>query len=234
MKKTLLPCSIFTLFKRSTTRKATDKQLIALLSITFMSCSQAASLTVTMTDQKGQPVSNAVVKAVSVNNSLSVVKQPGVIDQINKEYVPTVVVVNKGSSVSFPNKDNIKHHVYSFSKARQFELPLYEGTPAKPVGFDNAGVVVLGCNIHDWMRGYIYVTDSQYTLLSDESGSVTFDDLPIDQYQLSLWHPQLKSEFESQQITVSEQNRQTLDFQLNLKPLLKIRRTTNTKRRRYN
>ena len=83
-----------------------------------------------------------------------------VVDQIDKEFVPYVKPVRTGSFVQFPNKDHIRHHVYSFSAPSKFELPLYMGTPAQPVLFDKPGVVKLGCNIHDWMIGYVYVTDS--------------------------------------------------------------------------
>ena len=81
--------------------------------------------------------------------------------------------MRSGTSVAFPNSDNIRHHVYSFSLAKRFELRLYQGTQSAPVVFDSPGVVVLGCNIHDWMVGYIYVTDDSRFAVSDEHGRVT-------------------------------------------------------------
>ncbi len=88
---------------------------------------------------------------------------------------PTSSRCGSASYVQFPNKDNIRHHVYSFSAARKFELPLYSGTPAQPVLFDKVGVVKLGCNIHDWMIGYIYVTETPYFGKSNAEGRVDMD-----------------------------------------------------------
>jgi hypothetical protein len=93
--------------------------------------------------------------------------------------------------VSFPNRDDIRHQVYSFSPAKRFELRLYKGTPSEPVLFDKPGLVVLGCNIHDWMVGYIYVTDDPWFAVSDATGTLHLDALPAGRYQVTLWHPQM-------------------------------------------
>ena len=82
--------------------------------------------------------------------------------QQGKQFLPDVLVVPVGTSVHFPNRDSVRHHVYSFSPAKKFELKLYTGTPANPVVFDRAGVVTLGCNIHDRMVGWIVVVDTPY------------------------------------------------------------------------
>ena len=70
--------------------------------------------------------------------------------------------VGVGTRVEFPNNDSVSHQVYSFSPAKRFQLPLYKGEIHPPVTFDQPGLVVLGCNIHDSMVGYIYVTDAPY------------------------------------------------------------------------
>jgi len=93
--------------------------------------------------------------------------------------------------VDFPNHDSIRHHVYSFSPAKRFELPLYIGQPAAPVQFDTPGVVVLGCNIHDWMIAYVYVADSPYYTRSGEDGMASLGPLPAGRYQVRVWHPRL-------------------------------------------
>ena len=196
--------------------------------------SLAADLQITIKDQNNEPVTNVVVKLVAMNHKVKLVPDEQIIDQIDKEYVPQVVVVIKGGNVSFPNKDNIKHHVYSFSQAKQFELPLYEGTPANPVSFEKEGVVVLGCNIHDWMRGYIYVSDSPYVLIGDEQGQVKFSNLPQDSYLVSIWHPQIKSSFETVKISLTQEQSIKEGYQIELKPLVKIRRPKARRSRRYN
>ena len=125
----------------------------------------AGSVDVTVTEQGGKPAEDAVVylipTAAGVPTTLPAATT-GVMDQQDKEFVPHVLPIFTGTAVNFPNRDNIKHHVYSFSSPKKFELPLYSGTPAAPVLFDKPGVVVLGCNIHDWMVGYIYVVTTPY------------------------------------------------------------------------
>lgn len=112
----------------------------------------------------------------------------GVVDQVNKEFVSTVIAVVENSVVSFPNSDDIHHHVYSFSDTKRFELPLYTGNTAEPVLFDKAGVATIGCNIHDWMVGYIYVGQTHLMAVTDEQGTGLMSDLPEGGYTLSLWH----------------------------------------------
>ena len=93
--------------------------------------------------------------------------------------------------MTFPNKDNIRHHVYSFSPARPFELKLYSGRPANPVVFDHAGLVTLGCNIHDVMLGYVLVVDTPYHAVSQADGLAVLHDIPAGDWQLHAWLPGL-------------------------------------------
>jgi hypothetical protein len=101
-----------------------------------------------------------------------------------------VLVVTRGSRVRFPNSDRIRHQVYSFSPAKRFELPLYTGTPPEPVVFENAGIVTLGCNIHDWMKGYIVVLDTPHFASSDAQGRARLS-APPGRYLLTAWHERL-------------------------------------------
>lgn len=110
-----------------------------------------------------------------------------VMDQRDSTFLPGVLAVQAGTTVSFPNSDTVRHQVYSFSPAKPFELPLYEGTPLAPVLFDRPGVVVVGCNIHDWMIGYIVVLDTPYFAKTDASGRLRIE-LPAGRYRLQAWH----------------------------------------------
>ncbi len=146
----------------------------------------AGSLTVKLTGQ-GLPLKNAVV-------SLSPAKSPRAkrlpqreMDQRELNFEPHVLAVQVGSEVRFPNSDNTRHQVYSFSPAKAFELPLYSGTKAKPILLETPGVVELGCNIHDWMLGYIVVLDTPYFAVTDASGQVTLQ-APEGTYRLDVWH----------------------------------------------
>jgi plastocyanin len=149
---------------------------------------QAAELTVQVLDQTGNPLSNAVVYLESSVKSSEKSPSEASIDQKNKQFSPFVSVVQVGTSVNFPNRDSVRHHVYSFSPAKTFELKLYSGIPAKPVLFDKPGTAILGCNIHDNMLAYIHIVDTPYFGKSDVNGMVKLTDLPTGQHTLKAWH----------------------------------------------
>jgi plastocyanin len=113
-----------------------------------------------------------------------------VMAQENKVFVPQVLVVTRGTAVSFPNNDSVRHHVYSFSSAKKFDLKLYSGIPANPVVFDRPGIAVLGCNIHDYMVAWVLVVDTPYFATTPASGQVTID-VPPGKYTLRAWHPRM-------------------------------------------
>lgn len=115
---------------------------------------------------------------------------PGVMDQQNRQFQPHILVVQRGAEVSFPNSDSIKHHVFSFSPAKTFEIRLYRGETTEPLVFEKTGAVELGCNVHDWMLGYIYVVDSPYFTRSDAQGRAVIE-APASDYTLGIWHPRI-------------------------------------------
>ena len=117
-----------------------------------------------------EPFVGAVVTVHSEATHRSVAPVTAILDQINLAFVPDLIVVPVGSTVEFPNSDSVSHQIYSFSPTKRFQLPLYHGKPYPPVHFDQAGIVTLGCNIHDRMVGYIYVTDAQYFGRTDAHG----------------------------------------------------------------
>ena len=152
----------------------------------------AAQLKVQVRDNQGNAASGAVVFLESAAAAAAVQPAPlANIVQRDKTFVPEILVIPRGTAVTFPNEDTVRHHVYSFSAIKPFEIKLYVGTPAAPVLFDQSGVAVLGCNIHDWMVGYIYVTDDPWFAVSDATGTLHLDALPAGRYQVTLWHPQM-------------------------------------------
>jgi plastocyanin len=207
------------------------RTLALLLLLTFAACcrAQVGSLNVTVRTAAGQPVADAVVVAVPTDPAAMAGAKPRAeqLEQIDKEFVPKVKPVYVGSTVAFPNKDSVRHHVYSFSPAKRFTLPLYAGVPSQPVLFDKAGVVVLGCNIHDWMIGYIYVSDSPWFAKTGADGKAQIADLPARGYTLRVWH--------AQQEGTEEETRKPLDiaagqraealFTLALRPEVRVRRS---------
>lgn len=177
----------------------------------------AASIAATVATPTGEPVPQAVVYALPVGGKAPSAPRPSQIDQIDREFVPMVVPVQVGAPVTFPNRDNIRHHVYSFSPAKVFELKLYSGVPAKPVVFDRAGPVALGCNIHDWMVGYIYVVDSPWFAKTGKDGRAVVD-LPPGEYQIRVWHPWMKAEPAPSRIEVRGTSDHALTFRTDLAP----------------
>ncbi len=128
------------------------------------------------------------------------------IDQVAKRFVPRVSVVRTGTSVDFPNSDQIRHQVYSFSPAKKFTLKLYAGRTAPPVLFDHPGLVVLGCNIHDTMVAFVAVVDTPYFGLTDAEGHVGVN-VPPGRYRLRAWHPDLQQPVAPQTVTVAADGR---------------------------
>ena len=157
----------------------------------------AGSLEVSVKDDKGRPGSDAVAYVIAAGTANAAPKKHAVVDQRDKQFIPYVTAVQVGTPVIFPNSDNIRHHVYSFSPAKKFELPLYSGVPAEPVVFDKVGFVTLGCNIHDWMIAYVAVLPTPYFQVTRQDGRAVLKDLPAGQYTVQVWHPALKGQPEA-------------------------------------
>lgn len=153
---------------------------------------QAADVQVQVQDASGRPLADAVVFLESEQARRQVRPVAGLeMAQNHKQFVPQVLIVPVGSEVRFPNHDTVRHHVYSFSPAKKFELKLYAGTPAQPVRFEQSGVVVLGCNIHDQMVGWVLVLDTPYYAQTSASGQVALSTVPAGRYRLRTWHARL-------------------------------------------
>jgi len=183
------------------------------------------SLEVTVKDDKGRPVSDAVAYAAATGAANAAPRKQAVVDQRDKQFVPYVTPVQVGTAVIFPNSDNIRHHVYSFSSAKKFELPLYSGVPTQPVVFDKVGFVTLGCNIHDWMIAYVAVLPTPHFQATRQDGRAVLKDLPAGQYTVQVWHPALKGQPEAlaQRVDVGGSTKNLL-FTLPLKHDLRAKR----------
>jgi plastocyanin len=189
---------------------------------------QAAKISALVFGADAKPLPNAVVVAVPEDGRLPPgSKSVEVVDQVDKEFVPYVKALRVGSYVQFPNKDNIRHHVYSFSPAKTFQLPLYKGTPAQPMLFDKPGIIKLGCNIHDWMIGYIYVAETPYFGKSAGDGRVDLDGLPAGRYQVRVWHPRMEGPEDAtvQRADLQEAEPALVEWTLKLNPEYRPQRT---------
>ena len=158
------------------------------------SLAHAATVDVRVANAAGQPLGGAVVMLQPASGKLPVQPLGGVqIAQARRQFNPAVTVVTVGTAVSFPNLDSVRHHVYSFSSAKSFELKLYAGVPAAPVVFDKPGVAVLGCNIHDRMVAWVVVVDTPLYGVSAADGHAQLAAVPAGDYQLQVWHAGLRS-----------------------------------------
>lgn len=152
----------------------------------------AGSVTVAVTDAAGRPLADAVVLLEPTAGKAAVKPMTGVeIAQAKRQFQPRVTLVTVGSRVNFPNFDTVRHHVYSFSPVKKFEIKLYVGTPAAPVVFDSPGIAVLGCNIHDQMAAWVVVLDTPYFARTGADGRATLPAAPPGSYRLRAWHAAL-------------------------------------------
>jgi plastocyanin len=215
---------------------------IAIAQLANLHFCAAADLQAVVLDAAGQPVPSVVLVATPINpvtplrpaqsasaQTSGTNASPAIMDQINKEFVPEVLVIRAGTLVLFPNSDSVAHQVYSFSPAKRFALPLYRGRQYPPVAFDQPGIVTLGCNIHDHMVGYIVVTESPYFAQTDAQGRATLRTLPIGTYRISAWHPRFSEQVSEQSITVVDTLEMAITFHLS-KSLRPSRRISNDRR----
>lgn len=174
---------------------------------------RAATLSLELHDAAGAPLAGAVVA----------LEQPGLarrakagtqaeMAQRDRQFVPRLLVVQTGTAVNFPNQDRVRHHVFSYSVTKPFELKLYLGAAAAPVLFDQPGVVTLGCNIHDRMSAYVVVVDTPHFALT-ETGRAELPSLPEGRYVVRVWYEGQRRELEAQPVTLAGNERRALTFQ---------------------
>ncbi|WP_299081061.1 methylamine utilization protein [uncultured Paraglaciecola sp.] len=156
----------------------------------MMGCSKVFAESIRVVDQFGNPVENAVISFNEDAQNTPDISDIAVMDQVNVQFSPEVLVIQKNQQVSFPNSDNTRHHIYSFSKPKPFEIKMYHGGESKQLAFEQSGIVVLGCNIHDQMIGYIYVAENENTAITNKLGIAQ---IPKADMQIKLWHPRLST-----------------------------------------
>ncbi len=166
------------------------RAVVLLLACCGSSLASAAEVRWQVLDVSGAPLPNAVVAVLGAEPAIAPALR-AVVDQREKQFSPYVLAVPRGTQVSFPNSDQTRHHVYSFSTAKTFELKLYAGVEAPPVTFETAGTVVLGCNIHDHMIGYVYVLDGAAHAVTDEGGRASTGLKRPGSHRVQVLHPRL-------------------------------------------
>ncbi len=189
----------------------------------------AGTLRVMLTDSKGKPVEDAVVSLVKTEGEAPAVKPMTSVEitQHGQQFLPYVTAVTVGTSVVFPNKDTVQHHVYSLSKPKKFELPLYAPGKAESIVFDQPGLVAIGCNIHDWMLAYLVVLPTPWFAKSDAQGAAALE-APAGAYRLEVWHPRLASAV-TQPVVLPAGGAEPVALSLALKPDRRVRRAPDGK-----
>lgn len=163
---------------------------------------QAGSLEVLVSTPTGKPVEDAAAVLEPIAAVPPLREAHASIAQKDRDFVPYLTIVRTGTAIDFPNRDPLKHHVYSFSSAKRFEIKLYAGKPAQPVIFDKPGEVALGCNIHDWMEAYVLVVNTPYFAKTSLQGRALVADVPPGRYRLRFWHPRQKAEPPAREIEI--------------------------------
>jgi plastocyanin len=177
----------------------------------------AADLTVRVTTEDGKALTDAVLFLPGVALPAgSAVQKRAAIAQRNRVFDPFVTVIERGSAIDFPNEDTMLHHVYSFSPAKRFEIKLYKGTPPAPVVFDTPGIVVLGCNLHDWMLAYIVVLDTRIHAKSGSDGSARLTGVPAGSHDLMAWYPGMREPVRLQQVELRADESKRIEAKLNV------------------
>ena len=165
----------------------------------------AATVAIDVRGFDGKPLAGAVVTIETPKAPAMPVGGPYRIEQRDIAFQPHVLIVPVGATVGFPNRDRVRHHVYSFSKTKKFDLKLYGQEDSRTVLFDRPGVVPLGCNIHDTMSGFVFVTATPFAALTDQAGHVSMTGVPAGVGTVRVWHPSIRApgSTASQPITVA-------------------------------
>jgi plastocyanin len=133
-----------------------------------------------------------------------------VLEQKNRRFVPELLVVSAGSTVTFPNRDLILHNVFSLSKAKSFDLGTYPKDQTRTVVLSKPGIVYVNCHLHPNMAAAIVVTPNRWFTVADASGRFTIRDVPAGVYTAVAWHKAAGS-FRAQ-VRVEKDGAASVDF----------------------
>ncbi len=183
----------------------------------------ASDLSVLITAHKDRSTKGVVVELAAKQASAPETRTIE-IDQKNQEFIPLISVATVGSKLIFNNLDELKHHVYSASTGNQFDLPLHNGIAPDKVILNTPGVVKLGCNIHDWMLAYVYVSESNWVKIMDSSGEVNFENVPAGDYELRIWSPRLRNTKKALVENITIKDDQSAKHEITIKLRKRIRK----------
>jgi plastocyanin len=182
----------------------------------------AGRVVIEVVDTSGHPVADAVVSLAPMPGGTARSTPPATryVDQKDETFLPYVTAMHPGDSVIFRNSDNTRHHVYSFSDMVKFEYMLGPGENSPALLLNSPGNAAVGCNIHDQMLTYLYVTKDPEMATTDAQGRASIEGVIAGQYRAHAWHPQLRPgvTLPIQGVTVSDATPATIRFNLALLP----------------
>ncbi|MES2696793.1 MAG: hypothetical protein V4773_25215 [Verrucomicrobiota bacterium] len=219
----------FRLRSLSIPRLSAGALLACAVALGHLSAATGGSIRVEIKDPKGAPVPDAVASLIPLDTPARTTPPttPIVIVQDKEEFQTYVTAVVVGTQVSFPNRDKVDHHVYSFSKPKNFDIPLYRGEARELITFEQPGIVKIGCNIHDWMSAYIVVLATPFFAKSPNDGIAPISGLPSGRYRLEVWHPRVAKSVD-REVTVDTGNPATQVISVTLGVDRRIRRAPET------
>jgi plastocyanin len=154
---------------------------------------RAGTVAIDVRGVDGRPLADAVVTVEMPGVPAPQPRGTYMVEQRDIQFQPHVLIVPVGATVAFPNRDRVRHHVYSFSKPKRFDLKLYGREDTRTVVFDKPGAVALGCNIHDSMSGVVFVAATPFAARTDAAGRVAFAGVPAGRANVKVWHPSIRA-----------------------------------------
>ena len=181
-----------------------------------VAAAQAGALQVTVLNAEGKPAPDTVVQLQPTASwPVQPVPPAALIEQKDIRFVPYVTVVPVGGAVRFVNLDSFDHHVRSqpggplgsVAAAKEFEFRLpaqRKGNNSSPeLRLEQAGSIVLGCHLHNSMRGHVFISTTPWVAVTDDKGRVRIDGVPDGQVELRLWHPDQLTEQPAQRLQLA-------------------------------
>lgn len=168
-------------------------QALIMISPLLLTQVHAAELMVKLVDKDNKPLENVVVYVTPKSGVEGLPKnhEQLIVGQKDKKFSPYVTVMQKGQKITFSNQDDITHHIYSVSGNNRFDFKLKAGAEVVTDDMSSTEEIAMGCNIHDWMSGYVLVVDTPYYGVSNDNGVVSLTVSQLEQYTITAWHPQL-------------------------------------------
>ena len=203
---------------------ATNATLATAVLTLLSSAVTAGTLVAQIKDRNGNAVPNAVVYAIPVGSRVPLVgTKIAVVEQQSFKFEPYVSVVQTGTRMRFPNKDQTEHHLKSLSGPSAFEFKVYTRKEPEPTLMDKAGIVTLQCLIHDWMSAHIYVVDTPWFGKTSRAGSAVVEGVPTGEYDVYVMHPSVLIPTQvtpsgPRRVKMDESNVQVIEAKLELVP----------------